>query len=534
MSSPPPPPKQKGWGSFLSGAVAGLESRLDNILADEADASAKSRAAEEAAKAKLKELQATAGALKAESAQDSSRASSRNRVNGRLQERLAKAVVKGTESPRSQSNAPGENISRPESPAANLESGRASLDTRIRDLAAETEQAIQAAEAAKNESVDSEQTSGAVATESTDAPAMDIAAPTLNLPEATSSRPSQEAIRPSQESIRPSIKSARPSLDAPSHNSATSDAGGPPPAKKTAEELEQELDQLRKSHEADVLERQSELHANMERIDTLQAKLSYLAKNSANTAREAASEAEGGSADKKLAEKDEQIALLMEEGQKLSKTELKHLNTIKVLRSRFNEKEKTVTEAGKNIALLERNAFEATERAKRAEAGEKSANERLKILAKIEKDVDALSREKETAGVLIVDLRRQLAESATHAEEAEKRAQSGALEKEKKVVAELREELENANIEKKLIEERGKKEVKEAKELADREKEKAKVVEVELRGEITVCSMLFFRSLVDILMIQRASRPKSNSFALERKKRLRARTLTARLNSFGK
>jgi hypothetical protein len=38
------------WGSILSGAVAGLESKLDIILADDEQASARSRAAEEAAK----------------------------------------------------------------------------------------------------------------------------------------------------------------------------------------------------------------------------------------------------------------------------------------------------------------------------------------------------------------------------------------------------------------------------------------------------------------------------------------------------
>jgi TATA element modulatory factor len=38
------------WGSLLSGAVAGLESRLDTILADDNQASARSRAEEAARK----------------------------------------------------------------------------------------------------------------------------------------------------------------------------------------------------------------------------------------------------------------------------------------------------------------------------------------------------------------------------------------------------------------------------------------------------------------------------------------------------
>jgi hypothetical protein len=47
------------WGGFLSGAVAGLESRLDTILAEDNQASAKSRAAEAAAKQDAAEKAAT-------------------------------------------------------------------------------------------------------------------------------------------------------------------------------------------------------------------------------------------------------------------------------------------------------------------------------------------------------------------------------------------------------------------------------------------------------------------------------------------
>jgi TATA element modulatory factor len=46
------------WGSLLSGAVAGLESRLDTILAEDNQASAKSRAADAAAKAEKAEKEA--------------------------------------------------------------------------------------------------------------------------------------------------------------------------------------------------------------------------------------------------------------------------------------------------------------------------------------------------------------------------------------------------------------------------------------------------------------------------------------------
>lgn len=44
MSGPQKGKAGGGWGSFLSGAVAGLESRLDNILAEEDQSTARSRA----------------------------------------------------------------------------------------------------------------------------------------------------------------------------------------------------------------------------------------------------------------------------------------------------------------------------------------------------------------------------------------------------------------------------------------------------------------------------------------------------------
>jgi hypothetical protein len=45
--------RKGGWGSFLGSAVSGLESRLDSILTDDDQASAKSRAAEAAEKQRL-------------------------------------------------------------------------------------------------------------------------------------------------------------------------------------------------------------------------------------------------------------------------------------------------------------------------------------------------------------------------------------------------------------------------------------------------------------------------------------------------
>lgn len=59
--SAPTKPKQapKGWGSFLQGAVAGLESRLDTILAEDDQSSARTRA-DDAVRRKVAADQGTA------------------------------------------------------------------------------------------------------------------------------------------------------------------------------------------------------------------------------------------------------------------------------------------------------------------------------------------------------------------------------------------------------------------------------------------------------------------------------------------
>jgi len=455
------PAQKKGWGSLLSNAVAGLESRLDNILAEDAEASAKSRAADAARKDAVHQ-----SALSPPP--DASRESSRSRVNKRLEERLAKAVNKGTES-RSTSRAPPVDRAATASPAPS-DTARTSLDSKTSEVLVEVPQAAADATAetkedpggneAKEPPKDTTQTKEA------------LRLPTLDVTE------------PDAPSVRPSQESGRPSLDAPSQTSVTSEAPSAPITSRRSPE----------EYEAEILAQQSELHTHLERIDALQAKLSYLAKSAATSAKEVVDSAAAGSLEKKLAERDGQIAQLLEEGQKLSKTELKHSSAIKTLRTRLTEEQKSSEEVKKRLARAEQQATEAAERARQAESQAKQAQEGLKVVAKIEKDVEALSREKEAAGVLIADLRRQLSDATHRAQEAEKRAQSGALEKERKVVADLREELDNSKIEKKLMEDRSRKEVAEAREEAVRQREKANAAETEVSNLETKLEVLRART----------------------------------------
>ncbi|KAK7605998.1 TATA element modulatory factor 1 DNA binding-domain-containing protein [Phyllosticta paracitricarpa] len=152
---------------------------------------------------------------------------------------------------------------------------------------------------------------------------------------------------------------------------------------------------LREAYEELSKTHREEITANLERIDALQAKLEYLASQAATSARSAADDSEAGSVDRKLAEKDEQIALLMEEGQALSKKELNYLNTIKKLRAKVGEDEKAIADLRRRLAKAEGSVSDVADRAKRAEAQAKATESKVKQLEKAEKEKRSLKAERD-------------------------------------------------------------------------------------------------------------------------------------------
>ncbi|KAL5397201.1 hypothetical protein PMIN03_002729 [Paraphaeosphaeria minitans] len=457
--------RKGGWGSFLGSAVSGLESRLDSILTDDDQASAKSRAVEAAEKQHLQVDQV-------------SRSSSRSRPNSRLQDRLAKAVNKGKEGADSR---PSSDLgSRPESPAPknpSIDAAATSIDARKSETAPpeiplgskpELPKVDQPASGSSpRPSVDttpvSPPASSIISDQPPSIPAPTMAIPSILTPQTSSPRHSVDSSR-----SRPSIEISTPAE--------------PIAASQDPETLHLELSVLQTTHDEMLREHREELNAHLERIDALQSKLAYLSQQLASSAK--ASDSETTPADKKLAEKDAQIAALMEEGQKLSKTEMKHMTTIKKMRAKALETDKDMTNLKQRLSKAERAVADQTDRAKRAEAAEQAAQDKLKVVARIEKDIELIRSEREEAGLTIAELRRQLSDALTRAEDAEKRVQTGALETEKRVTASLQEDIENLRIEKKIAEDRTKKDLQEARDEATRQQERANVAELELRGEI--------------------------------------------------
>jgi DNA repair exonuclease SbcCD ATPase subunit len=285
---------------------------------------------------------------------------------------------------------------------------------------------------------------------------------------------------------------SRPSIDL----STTGELDIPTP--RSPGTVDAELASLRKNHEETINDHREELNSHLERIDALQSKLTYVSQQLALSAKTALADEDATTIDKKLAEKDARISALMEEGQKLSKKEMQYMATIKKMRTKAQETDKEITTLKQRLTKAERSIGEQTERAKRAEAAEKTAQDKLKIVVKIEKDLEIIRSEREEAGLTIGELRRQLNDALSRAEDAEKRVQAGALQAEKRVTASLKEDMENVRIEKKLAEDRGRRDLQEAKEDAARQQERAKVAELELRGEIAVwfpeCDLSHYRT----------------------------------------
>lgn len=473
-----------GWGSMFTGAISNLESRLDTILADEPDPAARQRLTEQAQKEAKGRTRAGSGSLTPASASrarsgsgSQSQEASRTRSgNDRLAERLARATAK--KNAEGGSALSSEVPSRVGSPALGSEGGSPRPSGDVKRSAKEprsvpTNDTPKVEEAKESGEEDLQKTSEDTSTTQQAAP------PTL----LSSGLPINPARVYTESSARPSLDT--PAIQEPESSRPPSDLpNGSDTPGKSAIELEAEISLMRKDYEQAEKQRQEEMHAHLERIDALQSKLQYLAKETVAAAKEANASSAAGSPEAKAAQKDGQIAVLMQEGEKLSKNELRHLQTIKKLRSKATEDEQSAANLKKKLDRAERSEAELKQKVRRAEAAERQANEKTKLIATIEKQVDEMKEDRERAAELIRTLTTQLKETEKKAEQAQKDASSKASEADKNHVAELENELEDAQIEKKLAQDRAKSESRKAKDEADRQCERFAVREMELKNEI--------------------------------------------------
>jgi hypothetical protein len=467
-SQPPNKPKASRWGSLL----AVVESGLDTILADNDDASARSRAQDKAATAEKPTPLVTTAAPS-----ETSRSSSRSRVNDRLQAKLAKAAASRNPS---RSSTP---LNQPASPRSSLDS-RQSVDT-PRPQPEPKDDILPAPSAGLsvlNASTPSNDTSDEPIPQSTamkPAPDLVVTEPPHTL--LTSGLPINPA-RVSNDS------ETGPEID------ADVEAQAEVPAQKPEENLVVTVPKDTSDLDAEPIgsiqeEEQTEKQRLEEYIDKLEAKLGYFAKETAAAAERAASSSQTASHERILAEKDALIAALTREGIELSKTEGRQRSAIKErvtavqkMRMQAQQDEKAMAELRRRLARLEDSDTDMKQRLRRTEQVEKQHAEHLKRLSNMEKDVESQKSDLASNKATIAVLRSQLLEAEKKAEEAD----VSVAQADTKKLSAVQEQLEDARLEQKLAEDRWNAEMKRVNEEARQQKQQASFRETELTNEISV------------------------------------------------
>jgi hypothetical protein len=527
-SQPPNKPKASRWGSLLSAAtatVAGLESGLDKILAENNDASARSRAQDEAA-ANDKSAGEPTALVVPSAPSEISRSSSRSRVNDRLQAKLAKAAA-------------SRNPSRSSTTLNQSASPRSSLDSR------------QSVDISRSQT---EQKDDITSTSSASVSVLDVPNPTNDTIEPTPESapttfgPDLVVIEPPPTLLTSGlpINPARVSYDSGSGPEIDADveAQAEEPAKIPEEKLEVTVTKDIPDTDAEPTgshqdDEQIERQRLEEYIDKLEAKLGYFAKETAAAAEVAASGSQATSHERKLAEKDALIAALTREGIELSKTEGRQRSAIKErviaiqkMRIQSQQDEKAMTELRKRLARLEDSESDMKQRLRRTEQVEKQNAEQLKRLSSMEKDSENHESDLASSKATIAVLRSQLLEAEKKAEEAD----VSVAQADSKKLSAVQEQLEDARLEQKLAEDRWNAEMKRVNEEARQQKQQASFRETELTNEISVSLGLCGKQLKRaILMCQyRIMKVVSKLFVFVLRKHLQTWGETPKPNCFAR
>ncbi|TGJ85990.1 hypothetical protein E0Z10_g2733 [Xylaria hypoxylon] len=442
------PQKSSRWGSFLSQAVAGVEARLDNILAEDGTPKDSTTPAVAASTSPVPPTPPTRSTTPSKS------------TNDRLQERLARAVasrnaaasarqsievVSTTSSPRPSSDIPEQ----PPTSTTQAPSPRPSLSVE------------EAAPPPLPAPIDSSSISST--------PTVD-----RQLPAAPSPRSSLQLESPEAEK-----DTKRKSVLSDEVQSTTDHAVASDLYIERINHLEKTLQEVQDQH-------QEEVHSQTEQIDTLQTKLQYLTREASEHARKVAANAPAGSLDKKIAEKDDQIAQLMSEGQKLASTEQKYRTVIKKLRAQLVTNEKDLNEqkvwrqkAEKELADLRRRIDESNQLEK--------ANEQVHgLLSQSKRDMDRLKVENDMKDRSIANLKNQLQEESENARSLAARTDDYQREAGKKRIKELEDAVAALESSKELAESNANMMITEFREKAERATERTRAIELELKGEVQI------------------------------------------------
>ncbi|KAI1104132.1 hypothetical protein F4804DRAFT_203465 [Jackrogersella minutella] len=442
------PQKSSRWGSFLSQAVAGVEARLDNILSEEE--SAKQSASQRHSRTPSASSTTTPSAnIPPPRSATPSRSN-----NDRLQERLARAVAARNAAQKSDSSPrPSTEIVSPG------QSPRVSSDI-------PTTRRVERRDSSNHDRNSKEfslSTPGDGASMRPSTPAADGQVESETRAEGRSSTPTIEPIVAASTCLLEVGTVSSPSIL-----------------------YEQRIVDLEKSLQETQVQHQEEIHSHVERVDALQAKLQYLARQASEAARNAAATAPAGSEEKKITEKEQQIAQLMEEGQKLASTEQKHRTIIKKLKGQLALGEKELNEQ-KLLRQKAENELVALRKWINEQGDFEKANaESHRLISQLRRDLERLRAEMASKDNTISELKDRLQEESDRAKNMAAKMNDQLRKAGEQRVKELEDAIATLEVEKGLIADRAKIQSTELQEKADRATQRTHAVELELKGEVQI------------------------------------------------
>lgn len=295
---------------------------------------------------------------------------------------------------------------------------------------------------------------------------------------------SDSATQAPESSLRPSLENVEPLPEIPT---ILAEDGTQSPSEALSE-LQKRFEELEKDRAEATTTHHEEVQGHLERIDALQAKLKYLAEEATKTAlnvQQDAAEADPDSLGKQLAAKDEKIAALMEEGQKLSKAEVTASTALRRLRQKVLEDHKSQNEARRVLAKAERASSSLSDRVTKLEIDKREAVAKLARLPRLEREIADFKRERHTKDATIESLKKQNADARKAANEEQKHAAEKALKEERQNAQSLRDDLANAKIEQELRDGRAQTQIKEVQEQLEKARQRHANVEAALRSEIS-------------------------------------------------
>lgn len=418
------------WSSLLKRAIATVESTIDNVIEESSTTGVGSSSTPASAPSKPAEPVAPVPV----SAPETKPALSTGRLS--MQERLAMAVKKsaGATPTRSSTSSPLQHSDNA-SPIQSMDSARSSIEAPIESL---QKTVLKQADENPDNTIDKESNT----VEKPQASKPEIFVSAASTPPAMISRIASP-IQRELDNNNTSFSSNYPILNTIFKHIETLGINDElvPEVEEIKKDFKKFVKQLSSQEEAV----QEELSSYIEKASSLESKLIFVSHEEAERAKESRLSSSGIA--KQLAAKEEQVALLIEEGQLMSKKELKHMNTIKMLRAKAKDQEQLAVEARDRQSRAEKEADKLKEKIKTFTEIEKRQSADIKSKSKLGAEVEALRKTKSDNEATIESLTEEISLLKAKNSEEVVAVQTKALEAEKEHASALQSELSKVQLE---------------------------------------------------------------------------------------